>query len=116
MKANIIFVMIGLVSIAGGCGPSVAPSAAKAEIVSSLESRNRATTHVVLWTLEQNGFSVPQIDFEKPYHVAAPQLQQLSEELADLPPSKLSELDESLKYHWSIYSPIWFEGGDGWER
>jgi len=34
--------------------------------------------------------------------------------LRELPKDRLAKLDESLTYHWSIYSPIWAKEGDGW--
>ncbi len=116
MKAISIVIMIGVLSIAIGCATSESRSIAKAEIISSLESGSRTTTYIALWTLEKNGFTVPKIDFDKSYVEAQPQLRQLTAELAQLSQSKLSELDKSLKYHWQIYSPIWSEGGQGWER
>ena len=116
MNTRTILMLVSLIMIAGGCETSKAPSAANAEIISSLESQSRTTTYVALWTLEQNGVSIPEIDFEKPYDSATPQLKQLAEELAALPQDRLSELDESLKYHWSIYSPMWSEGGNGWKQ
>ena len=88
----------------------------QARIISHLESRGRTAAYLALWTLRKNGFDVPDIQFNKPYAEAQPKLRALADKLRQLPASKLTELDESLKYHTRIYSPIWSSGGEGWEQ
>ncbi len=91
-------------------------STTKPEIISALESGTRTRTYVALWTLRRNNFAVPQVDFNKPYSAAEPELQKLVQQLAQLPQAELAKLDESLKYHWKIYSPIWSRGARGWTQ
>jgi hypothetical protein len=86
------------------------------KIIAYLGSRNRNATYLALWTLRSNGFDVPDIQYDKPYAEAEPQLRRLAENLRQLPASKLAKLNESLKYHTGIYSPIWSSGGGGWEQ
>jgi beta-glucanase (GH16 family) len=88
----------------------------QARIISHLESRGRTVAYLALWTLRKNGFDVSDIQFDKPYAEAQPKLRRLADTLRQLPASKLTELDESLKYHTRIYSPIWSSGGQGWEQ
>ncbi len=88
----------------------------QARIISHLGSRGRNATYLALWTLRTNGFNVPDIQCNKSYAEAQPKLRKLADRLRQLPASKLVELDESLKYHTSIYSPIWSSGGEGWEQ
>ena len=88
----------------------------QARIISHLESRDRTAAYLALWTLRKNGFDVSDIQFDKPYAEAQPKLRRLADTLRQLPASKLTELDESLKYHTRIYSPIWSSGGQGWEQ
>ena len=116
MKTHTVILLAGLMAIVGACDPAPTSDADQAQIVSSLGSRNPTTVHIALWTLEKNGFDVPDIDFEQPYTEAGPQLKELAEQLADIPQAKLTELDKSLSDHREIYSPIGFEGGDGWEE
>ncbi|MFC1601188.1 M56 family metallopeptidase [Candidatus Sumerlaeota bacterium] len=90
--------------------------AVKSDIISTLESRSRSGTYVALGALRQNGFTVPTIDFDKPYTEAQPELKQLTAKLTQLPKAKLAELNQSLAYHWRIYSPIWMTGEHGWKQ
>jgi beta-glucanase (GH16 family) len=87
----------------------------QAAIISHLESRGRSATYLALWTLNTNGFDVPDIQYDKPYAQAQPKLGKLADQLQQLPASKLAELDQSLRDHTSNYSPIWSSGGEGWE-
>ena len=98
-----------------GCSKT-GPSRNEYKIISSLASKNRNEVHVTLWTLEQNGLVVPaEIDFESPYEDNRKHLQHVSNELAKLEPATLADLDKSLEYHWSIYSPIWDPSSANWE-
>jgi hypothetical protein len=113
---NRLVATIFLAVLVGGCATPNPHTVADSEIISALESGSRTSTHIALWTLKNNGFTIPKIELEKPYAEARPKLKRFAAELLRLPKSKLSQLDESLKYHGSIYSPFRFEDGQGWKQ
>ena len=77
-------------------------------ILKALSTRDRNAVHVALWTLEQNGIPIsPAISFDAPYAEVQPSIQAVREHLQSFPPERLDALDQSLAYHWQIYSPIW---------
>src|SRR5215472_965374 len=77
-------------------------------IITTLSTRDRNAVHVALWTLEQNGISnSPAITFDARYSEVQPKIQAIREHLKTLSEDNLSTLDQSLAYHWQIYSPIW---------
>jgi hypothetical protein len=79
-------------------------------ILKALTTRDRNSVHVALWTLEQNGISIPEkIAFDLPYAEVRPKLEADYERLKMLPEEKLNALDKSLSYYWIIYDPIWNE-------
>jgi beta-glucanase (GH16 family) len=89
----------------------------EAKILWSLESGNRTDTFLALETLGKNGFTVPKVQFDKPYADAWPKLRKLADELRRLPASKLADLDKSLKQHWTIYPSIdWPIAAAGWKE
>ncbi|MBA4386358.1 MAG: hypothetical protein C0404_00145 [Verrucomicrobia bacterium] len=109
------FAGIWLSVIALGCS-TVRQDAVPADgIIPALQSRSRNTTRIALWTLEQNGFIVPVVFYEKPYAEAKPALNQLVENLQQLPAPKLAKLDGSFKYYQGIYSSVFHKGGNGWK-
>lgn len=64
--------------------------------------------HVALWTLRQNGISnSPVVRFDASYSEVQPKIQAVGDYLKTLPEERLAMLDQSLAYHWKIYSPIW---------
>lgn len=77
-------------------------------ILKTLARRDRNAVYVALWTLKQNDISVPQpIAFNLPYAEAQPKIQALLEYLRTLPETNLTALDQSLAYHWRLYSTFW---------
>jgi hypothetical protein len=104
-----------LLLLAPGCTSSVAKNARHEGIISALESRDHIAVDIALWTLRQNGFDVPEIALEGPYAEAKPELKKLADKLGQLPPAQLRELDESHRYHQTIYSPRLRSGGKGWK-
>ncbi len=130
MKAMLTILTVVLAIAASGCessAPSDVPEPdvpepdvteldlSKPDIVNWLGSGSRTYTYIAIWTLRKNGFNPPKIDFGKPYVEAEAELEQLIAELSLLPVSKLSELNKSLEYNSSIYSPIWPHGEHGWK-
>jgi len=94
-------------------GVSAAPSTSPHKIIATLSSPNRNILYVTLWTLEQNGVALPNtISLDHPYVQIAPHLQRLAQSLSQLSQSRLDELDRSLDYYNSIYSPVWSD--DTW--
>lgn len=88
----------------------------EAKIVSSLASTNRNEVYVALWTLEKSGHVVPKhIDFKAPYENNRKHLERLAGGLKKLGPARLMELDNTLEYHRSIYSPMWSPISANWE-
>ena len=84
------------------------------KLIQALQSRHRNLTNIALWTLEKDGLPIPPIDFTKPYSQAEPDINELVDLLLQLPNSKLDSLDDSFDYHKSIYSPYYWDGGEGW--
>jgi len=89
-------------------------AAAEPRIIAHLESKHRTSTYVAIWTLRQAKIEAPDIDFDRSHSEAEPKLQALVKSLRELSKDRLAKLDESLAYHWSIYSPIWAKEGEGW--
>ena len=77
-------------------------------LMSALESRDKNMVHIALWTLEKNDIDIPkQIKFDEEYVVSRSYIEQLSKQISSLEKERRNQLDESMKYHISIYSPIW---------
>ncbi len=83
-------------------------------IVRSIASKNRIEIYVACWTLRQNGVDVPDFSLDVPYDDVRPHLDRLAAQLLNMDEPKLRSLDESLEYHWSIYSPHRWEQTAGW--
>lgn len=105
--------LLTAVLLLSGCREQQATGAGSA-LLASLASKHRNATNIALWTLRKNGFSLPKIDFTKPYHEARPKLEALIAQLKGLRPSKRAALDSSFRHHLNIYSPFWWGGGKGW--
>ncbi len=108
----IVTVLGALLVLSVGCSsqPGSGRSAVGKEhaIIRTLAARDRNAVHVALWTLQQNGITnFRAISFDAPYSVVQPTIRNASETLKALPDERLSALDQSLRYHWQIYSPIW---------
>jgi len=88
----------------------------KAQILISLESTDRNTVHVALCTLRANDIQTPTVDFDSPYKDVAADLKSLQEKVAKLDRSVLENLDQSLDYHWKIFSPIWLPEIKGFDN
>jgi hypothetical protein len=99
-----------LVVLASGCTSSALEKAVHGGIVHGIESRDRNTVRVALWTLQSNGFDIPEIDFDGPYSEAEPKLKRLVDQVARLPAARLRKLDKSYRYHYTIYSPVFADG------
>ncbi len=84
-------------------------------VVSALLSRNVNYTYVALLTLRKNGFSVPEVDIDKPYCQAQPELLKLARMVRQLPRRKQGELDESFRADMMCHSPYFGSPADGWE-
>lgn len=115
-RIQLLFVLVMIFS-ASGCEKtaSIHPNNER-QIVSSLAAKNRNVVHVALWTLEANDIDIPEgIDLKSRYDDNREPLQQLSGSLRLLDADKLAELDQSLQYHWRIYSPIWGSDSEHWE-
>lgn len=105
-----LFVALPILSAGCSSQPDTGKSAVIKEhaIIRTLATRDRNAVHVALWTLQQNGITNLQtISFEAPYSEVQPRIQSACESLKVLPDERLSALDQSLTYHWQIYSPIW---------
>jgi hypothetical protein len=79
-------------------------------VVNALAIKERNSVQVALWTLQQNGVFGEEeikIDLGPPYREVRPQIRAVQRRVRALPEGKLNALDESLAYHWRIYSPIW---------
>ncbi len=89
----------------------------EAKVLWSLESGHRTDTFLALAALKENGVTVPEIQYEKPYAEAQPKLQKLADEIRRLPASKLAELDKSLKHNWATYPSMdWPIAAAGWKE
>ena len=84
------------------------------DLINALQSRHCNQTNIALWTIEEDGLPIPPIDFTKSYSQAEPDLNLLIDFLMQLPETKLDSLDDSFNYHKSIYSPYYWDGGEGW--
>ena len=109
---NISSALGALLILSLGCSSqrhSETPLSAKDHaIIKTLSTRDRNAVHVVLWTLQQNGISNSlAISFDAPYSEVQPKIQAIREHLKTLSEDNLSALDQSLAYHWQIYSPVW---------
>ena len=105
-------IVVALLILSAGCSsqPDFWKSAATKEhaIIRTLATRDRNAVRVALWTLQQNGITnFEAISFDAPYSEVQPRIQSVCELLKALPDERLSALDQSLSYHWQIYSPIW---------
>ena len=114
---NVATVFIGLLITTVGCSSpprSATPATTKEhKILTTLAARNRNAVHVALWTLEQNGIPLTEnVSFNSSYSDAWPKIEAIRQRLQKLPETKLGVLDQSLAYHWKIYSPIW--GSNDW--
>ena len=88
----------------------------ESELIKQLESRNRSAVHVALWTLKSNDIKTPSgINFKSPYINNEQFLNSLVDDLALLDASDLKKLDDSLRDHWQLYSPIWGPTSENWE-
>jgi hypothetical protein len=105
-------VLAALLVLTAGCSSpprSATPVATKEHtILTTLATRNRNAVHVAFWTLEQNGIQLTEnVSFDSSYSEAWPKIEAIRKRVQTLPESQLSALDQSLAYHWKIYSPIW---------
>ena len=110
-------ILIALLMLNVGCSvpPHRLQPAAneKHAILETLVTRDSNAVHVALWTLKKNGIPIsPEIRFDSPYSEARPKIQALCEHLQAFAEARLNALDQSLAYHWQIYSPIWSD--DEW--
>ena len=100
------FVLLGVIITSFGCSTTHEHA-----ILRTLDQRNRSSVYVALWTLEQNGAlssqEMQKIDCNGPYSKARPQIRAVQRYVGSLPEEKLEALDQSLAYHWRIYSAIW---------
>lgn len=125
MKANAAY-LLALAFIFTGCDPNrqradeanhldrqeTVFSVESADIVQSLREKDRASVHVALWTLRQNGMLFPDadsVDFNASYSESSTVLKSIADELEKSSPDELASLNKSLNYHWGIYSPIWLD-------
>jgi hypothetical protein len=118
MVAALFLLFVALALLTEGCATPGGQAVSRDGIISAIASRNANVVYVGLWTLEQNGMAVPKIEFDKPYSEAEPKLRTLIDRLSHLPSDRRTELDESFRYHRTIYSPIFspnsFLSGAGW--
>jgi len=114
-KRFVVAVLVAIVFVSG-CLRKPSKPTPRARIVSALVSRNVNNTYVALWTLEEKGFAVPEVDFARPFSRVQAELEKLAEAVEVLPPVKQAELDESFKSKLAIHSPFDpFHAGEGWE-
>ena len=116
-----ILFIIAVMTLACLCG-CVTPAPAKVDkgsqignLIGALESKRRNATYVALWTLRQNNYTVPDIDFDRPYSESQPKLKKLAEMLQKLSENELAKLEKSHKYYSTIYSPMYGPGQKGWD-
>jgi uncharacterized protein YceK len=114
-EMRMLAVLLLVAVVTTGCRTVESKSHTTGGLVSALQSKHRNATHIALWTLDSNKIPVPKLDLAKPYSQVEPALKKLVARLQTMSEPKLRELDESFKYHRSIYSPFWSSGGDGWE-
>ncbi|MEI6784960.1 MAG: hypothetical protein WCQ21_29025 [Verrucomicrobiota bacterium] len=99
-------ILLGAVMAICGCSTTKEHA-----ILKDLGMKERNSVHVALWTLQQNGIlsseESERIDLSPPYREVRPQIRAVQKRVRLLPEEKLSTLDESLAYHWRIYSTIW---------
>jgi hypothetical protein len=113
----VTILLVGLLITTAGCSSpprSGTPATGKEhKILTTLAARNRNAVYVALWTLEKNGIPLTEnVSFDSSYSEALPKIEAIRQRLQTLPESQLSALDQSLAYHWKIYSPIW--GSNDW--
>jgi uncharacterized protein YceK len=104
--AALFLLFLALALLTGGCATLRSQAVSRDGIISAIASRNPNLVYVALWTLEQNGMAVPKIEFDKPYSEAEPKLRTLIDRLSRLPSDRQTELDESFRYHLTIYNPL----------
>jgi hypothetical protein len=101
-------VLIWLGVIVASCSCSTTKEHA---ILKTLTVKERNSVHVALWTLQQNGVlsdeEFDKIHLRPPYREVRPQIRAVQKRVRALPEEKLSALDQSLSYYWSIYNIIW---------
>ncbi|MGC9367848.1 MAG: hypothetical protein ACP5FK_12510, partial [bacterium] len=74
-------------------------------ILQALQSSDRNTIQIAIWTLMENDIKIPAIEMYKTVEEIQPLLKELIDTLLQYPDSTLYNLDSSFFHYETLYSP-----------